>query len=163
MERLRDFVSNGKTDLQAVDLSTVIKKITTLCKERAATQGIEVGVEGIRRPLPSVRADRLQIEQVLNNLITNAIEAAILRPGGRGRVMVRVGARGNKVVIQVEDNGPGVAPEIAGRMFDLIRQQSREEWGLDCILVNKSYAVMGEIFGGSQTFRTARGLWLSCH
>jgi C4-dicarboxylate-specific signal transduction histidine kinase len=130
LERLRDFVSNGKTDLQAVDLSTVIKKITTLCKERAATQGIEVGIEGIRRPLPSVRADRLQIEQVLNNLITNAIEAAILRPGGRGRVMVRVGARGNKVVIQVEDNGPGVAAEIAGRMFDAYQTTKPRGMGL---------------------------------
>jgi two-component system, LuxR family, sensor kinase FixL len=130
LERLRDFVSNGKTDLQAVDLSTVIKKITTLCKERAATQGIEVGIEGIRRPLPSVRADRLQIEQVLNNLITNAIEASILRPGGRGRVMVRVGARGNKVVIQVEDNGPGVAPEIADRMFDAYQTTKPRGMGL---------------------------------
>jgi two-component system, LuxR family, sensor kinase FixL len=129
LERIRDFVSNGKADLKPVDLPTIAKKIATLSRENAATHGIEVEIEGIRPMLP-VKADRLQIEQVLNNLIINAIEAASQRPGGRGRVIVRLGARGNKVVIQVEDNGPGVVPEIAGRMFDAYQTTKPRGMGL---------------------------------
>jgi two-component system sensor kinase FixL len=129
LERIRDFISTGKMDLKAIDLSTVVKKIATLCQENAAAQGIEVEMEGVR-PLPAVMADRLQIEQVLNNLVVNAIEAASQRPNGRGRVIIRIIARSNKMVIQVEDNGPGVAPEIAGRMFEAYQTTKPRGMGL---------------------------------
>jgi two-component system, LuxR family, sensor kinase FixL len=117
MERVREFVSNGKIDLQALDLSALARKIATLCREDAARHGIEVEIVG-SHPAPPIRADRLQIEQVLNNLVVNAIDAASERPGARGRVIIRVATRGERVVMQVEDNGPGVAPEIADRMFE---------------------------------------------
>jgi two-component system, LuxR family, sensor kinase FixL len=117
MERVREFVSTGKMDLQALDLSALARKIATLCREDAARRGIEVGIAG-SHPAAPIRADRLQIEQVLNNLVVNAIDAASERPGARGRVIIRVATRGERVVMQVEDNGPGVAPEIADRMFE---------------------------------------------
>lgn len=117
LERMRDFISIGRTDFKAVDLSSVARKIATLCRENAAAHGVTLEIDSIRS-LPLVRADRLQIEQVLNNLVVNAIESAAQRPDGRGHVIIRVAAHGEKVAIQVEDNGPGVAPEIAGRLFE---------------------------------------------
>ena len=78
-------------------------------------------------------ADRIQIEQVLNNLVANAIDAASERSDARGHVIIRVAARDEAVVMQVEDNGPGVAPEMAAEFLKRTRRQSREEWGLGCL------------------------------
>jgi two-component system, LuxR family, sensor kinase FixL len=117
LERVRDFVSSGKLDLKPLDLSNLALKIGTLCREEATARGIRVEIENIR-PIPLVRADRIQIEQVLNNLVANAIDAASERTDARGLVVMRVARRGDRVVVQVDDNGPGVAPEMANSLFE---------------------------------------------
>jgi two-component system, LuxR family, sensor kinase FixL len=133
MERIRESVSNGKLDLQMLDLPALVRKIATLCREEAMIRGIQVEIEGIR-PAPPIRADRLQIEQVLNNLVVNAIDAASERLDARGRVIIGVAARGDRVVVQVEDNGPGVAPEIANRMFEAYQSTKPRGMGLGLYL-----------------------------
>ena len=62
LERIRDFVSNGNLNLEALDLSAIAQKIVALCGEEAAERGIQVEVESVG-PVPPVQADRVQIEQ----------------------------------------------------------------------------------------------------
>src|SRR5262249_38162022 len=92
LERIREFVSNGKMDLQALNLLALAQKIATLCREDAESCGIQIELDGLH-PITPVRADRLQIEQVLNNLVVNAIDAASERLDARRRVIIRVAAR----------------------------------------------------------------------
>jgi two-component system sensor kinase FixL len=129
LERIRDFVSTGNLDLQALDLSALAEKIAALCREEATARGIQIESQSIR-PIPPVRADRVQIEQVLNNLVANAIDAASERSDARGHVIIRVAARDEAVVMQVEDNGPGVAPELAARIFDAYQTTKPRGMGL---------------------------------
>ena len=129
LERIRDFVSNGNLDLQALDLSALAEKIAALCREEATARGIRIENESIR-PIPPVKADKVQIEQVLNNLVANAIDAASERSDARGRVIIRVAAHDETVVMQVEDNGPGVAPELAERIFDAYQTTKPRGMGL---------------------------------
>jgi two-component system sensor kinase FixL len=129
LERIRDFVSNGALDLQALDLSTLAEKIAALCREEATSRGIRIENESIR-PIPPVKADRVQIEQVLNNLVANAIDAASERSDARGHVIIRVAAGDEAVVMQVEDNGPGVAPEMAARIFEAYQTTKTRGMGL---------------------------------
>ena len=75
LERVRDFISIGKLDLKPLDLSNLSLKIGALCREEATARGVHIEIENIR-PIPLVMADRIQIEQVLNNLVANAIDAA---------------------------------------------------------------------------------------
>jgi two-component system, LuxR family, sensor kinase FixL len=117
LERIRDFVSNGNLNLEAVDVSALAHKIGALCKEEASERGVQVELESAG-PLSTVQADSVQIEQVLINLLANAIDAASERPDTRGRVIIRVAANASAIVIQVEDNGRGVAPELADTIFD---------------------------------------------
>ena len=75
LERIRDFVSTGNLDLQALDISAVAEKIAALCRGEATTRDVQVEIERMH-PIPPVKADRVQIEQVLNDLVANAIDAA---------------------------------------------------------------------------------------
>ena len=129
LERVRDFVSSGKLDLKPLDLSNLAQKIGALCREEATARGIHVEIENIR-PIPLVSGDRIQIEQVLNNLVGNAIDAASERTDGRGLVVMRVARRGDRVVVQVEDNGSGVAPEMADRLFEAYQTTKPRGMGL---------------------------------
>jgi signal transduction histidine kinase len=129
LERIRDFVSSGDLNLSALDLSAVARKIAALCGEEAAERGIQVEVESAA-PVPPVQADGVQIEQVLINLIGNAIDAVSERPEPRGRVTIRVATRGDAVAIEVEDNGRGVAPELAHNIFDAYQTTKPRGMGL---------------------------------
>jgi two-component system, LuxR family, sensor kinase FixL len=129
LERIRDFVSTGSLHPQLLDLPALAEKIAALCREEATARHIQIEVESVH-PIPRVKADRIQIEQVLNNLLANAIEAASDRPDARGRVLIRLASRDEVVVIQVEDNGPGVAPELTGSIFEAYQTTKPRGMGL---------------------------------
>src|SRR5690606_6953678 len=67
-------------------------------------------------PADEVLADRVQIQQVLINLIRNAMEA--MRDSDRRDLVVRTSRDEAGVVIEVADTGPGISDEIAGRLFE---------------------------------------------
>ena len=80
--------------------------------------------------VPLVKADGVQIEQVLINLVANAIDAAAERSDARGRVTMRVAATGDAITLRVEDNGRGVAPELADNIFDAYQTTKPRGMGL---------------------------------
>jgi signal transduction histidine kinase len=99
---------------QEVDLLEVVRHVLQLQKSTA--EGVLLEHEGASS-IPRVWADRDQVVQVLVNLVQNAVEAVKEKPAGR--VVVRIEARRPGFVdITVRDNGPGVAPEIAARLFE---------------------------------------------
>jgi two-component system sensor kinase FixL len=129
LERIRDFVSNGNLNLTAVDVRALADKIGELCREEAAARGVLVEVESMGF-VPPVEADGIQIEQVLINLVANAIDAAAERSDARGRVTMRVAAKDNAIMLRVEDNGHGVAPELADNIFDAYQTTKPRGMGL---------------------------------
>ena len=68
--------------------------------------------------LPSVHGVRRRLEQAFTNLVVNAIHAAGVREAQAGWVEARVRAEGDEVVVEVVDNGPGIAPEVKERLFE---------------------------------------------
>src|ERR1700677_451521 len=129
LERIRDFVSNGNLNLMAVDVSGLAEKIGELCREEAAARGVLVEVESMGL-VPLVTADGVQIEQVLINLVANAIDSAAERSDARGRVTMRVAVKGDAIMLRVEDNGRGVTPELADNIFDAYQTTKPRGMGL---------------------------------
>jgi C4-dicarboxylate-specific signal transduction histidine kinase len=110
-------------------MSAAAERIGALCREEAAARGVQVEVESVG-PVPPLKADRVQIEQVLINLVANAIDAASDRPDARGRVSIRVAAQADAITIRVQDNGRGVAPELADNIFDAYQSTKPRGMGL---------------------------------
>jgi len=127
VDRLRDFLSNGGRHPSSVDLSAVVRGIVATMTDEAWRHGVDIHVDAT--PTPPVMADRVQIEQVLVNLMRNAIEALAGQAGGKNvRVVIR--ELGQKVEVAIEDNGPGVSPELAKRLFQPFETSKRNGMGL---------------------------------
>jgi two-component system, LuxR family, sensor kinase FixL len=133
LERIRDFVSAGKMEPRLLDLVDVAQKIRALRIEEANARGVDVAFESFR-PVPLVKADKVGIEQVLNNIVANAVDAAAERGDARGRVVIRVIGRGDCVIVQIDDNGPGVPPEMAESLFEPYQTSKPRGMGLGLTL-----------------------------
>ena len=91
----------------------------------------------VARVPPTVRADRDQIVQVLTNLVQNALDA-VADKGEAGEVRVALGTEGTGMVtVTVSDNGPGIAPEIAARLFEPYATTKRHGTGLGLAIAQR--------------------------
>ncbi|MCL2726418.1 MAG: ATP-binding protein [Polyangiaceae bacterium] len=96
-----------------VDIEDVVRHVVQIHKAAAGETMLDFVAQ---RRAPIVRADRDQIIQVLTNLVQNALDAAKSVAGGA--VTIMTDTDGHDVTISVTDNGTGIAPEIAGRLFE---------------------------------------------
>lgn len=97
-----------------VDVNELTRR--TLALQAPDFERAEIRVVSELAPAPPILADPHQLQQVLLNLFTNATFA--MRAHGGGVLTVRSALEGAEVVIRVEDDGPGIAPEHLGRIFD---------------------------------------------
>ena len=131
VRRLRDFVERGEAALRPEDIGAMIAEACALAHADGADGGIALSV-AIANDTGSALVDRTQMQQVLLNLIRNAAEAIASHPGaapGRIAVAARRDAAG-RVHIEVADNGPGLDPAIAPRLFQPFVSTKRDGLGI---------------------------------
>jgi two-component system sensor kinase FixL len=116
VERLRNFLGKSEQRWCPIDLASTVHKVARLLADEARSQGVTIRTD--LRPAARVAADRIQIEQVLMNVIRNAIEAVADRSDRDGLVWIRLRQIDHEAQIEVEDNGPGVSPEVAQHIFE---------------------------------------------
>lgn len=114
VRRLRDFISRGETERQVVSLARLVNEASALAFVGSGSQSVDLTVTIGEDDL--VLVDRVQIQQVLLNLIRNAVEAMHDLPHGRLTIRAVHREQGFIEVI-VSDSGPGLAPEIATNLF----------------------------------------------
>jgi signal transduction histidine kinase len=115
-------IEAGKVELwpQALDPSGAVGDAVESFRPLARTRGVELRVD--RQPSRPVWADPDKVQQILTNLVSNAIK---FTPAA-GRVTVRVRPQGEAAVrVEVEDTGPGIPPEDRERVFDKFYQVGR--------------------------------------
>ena len=116
VSRLRRFVRKRDIHPGPVDLNQVAREGLALMRFECARQGVAVDLE-LDGELPSLSAELILVEQVLFNLLRNALDALLHRTDGK-RVVIRTGHGAGHAWIEVEDNGPGVDPALGDRVFE---------------------------------------------
>ncbi|NFV78764.1 ATP-binding protein [Magnetospirillum aberrantis] len=120
LSRIRGFLRQDGMPA-AVNLAGAVADMLALARPDANRHGIAV-VADLPQDLPRVWMDRVQLDQVLLNLLRNSVDALAARPGNGGAGgEIRLSARpvDGKVEVSVADNGPGVPEDKVGPLFDL--------------------------------------------
>ena len=115
IRRLREFVSRGETEQRAESVAKLVEEASALALVGARQLGVRVYFE-LDRDSDYVLVDKIQIQQVVLNLVRNAVEAMSDSPR-RELLIASRPAPGKMVDISIADTGPGLAPEIAERLF----------------------------------------------
>ena len=111
--RLRQWVRRAPSRARATDLAQATQNVLTLCRADLSRQGVQVRTAFPDTPL--VQADPVQLEQIILNLLRNALEALHRTPAPL--ITLNVEGVGETWALTVLDNGPGIAPAVAPRLF----------------------------------------------
>lgn len=144
VRRLRDFFRSGSLQFESVDLNRLLVSAVQPFLERAQRQQTALYVP--ETPSVSLLVDSLQIELVLHNLLTNALESVATIPVDFRRVSVTTEVLvGHRICITVEDSGPGVSEALSEQLFEPFSSNKPTGLGLG-LVISKAIA---EGHGGS--------------
>ena len=117
----RDLVQYARPsgrDLEPVDIAAVVRSSVSICEHLVDRGGIALAVD-VDPELPVIQAIAGQLEQVLINLITNAVHAVEGKGDKAGRVVVRAQVESpSTILVEVADSGPGITPEDREKIFE---------------------------------------------
>ena len=119
LRRLREFYRGEGARLEPTDALSVCTRVAEALRDRMRRSAVEFKLR--RAGMPSVMADRTQLEIVMHNLLTNCLDAfdALPATGSRSRrIEVTAEARGADVLIGIDDSGPGIAANLTERLFE---------------------------------------------
>lgn len=112
---VRDLSRKGDAGMEMVEVDSVIRHAVELVEPQARAHGVSLRVQSTTR-LPRVHADPIQIEQVVLNLMLNAIEA--MQASSERILTVRTSVSNGKVLVCVGDTGPGLDAAIGEQVFE---------------------------------------------
>ena len=120
IRQLRAMFARGERAAVSLDINECVRTVFTLGHSDLVARNITTELQ-LARVLPAVRADRVQLQQVLLNLLINAAQAIGERVAGgaeKGAIRVSTRCAGEHVIIVVEDDGVGIPSAIRSRIFD---------------------------------------------
>ncbi|MGV3457930.1 sensor histidine kinase [Sphingomonas sp.] len=110
---LRSFARKRTPDIGAVEVGSAIESVMLLIGDRVRAAGVRLDRSG--DPALRVIADRVRLEQILINLVQNALD--VLADRSDPRIVIAVEGKGDRARITVSDNGPGVPQDLRNQLF----------------------------------------------
>jgi PAS domain S-box-containing protein len=118
IDRIRELVKKAPLRKDGVAINEAIIEVVVLTHGEAMKNGVSVRTQ-LAEGLPPIEGDRVQLQQVILNLIINAIQAMSGMAEGARDLLISTGkAEPDGVLVAVRDSGPGLAPEALDRLFD---------------------------------------------
>jgi PAS domain S-box-containing protein len=143
IRRIRDLAKKAPLEKEWLDLNATIRDVIALARSAVQRDGVVVETH-LAADVPLILGDRVQLQQVLLNLVMNAIEA--LRGVGVGSRALWVSSElvaATEVVIAVRDSGPGFEPQSLDRLFDAFYTTKPEGMGLGLAISRRIIAAHG--------------------
>ena len=118
IRRLRSLVQNKETRRETADVNDLVSEVVSFSLSDARLHDVRIRTE-LAPSLPPLSLDRIQVQQIILNLLRNGIEALTGRPVDDREIVVGTALEdGETVTISVQDNGPGVPDAVVARIFD---------------------------------------------
>jgi signal transduction histidine kinase len=115
IDRVRSLYGRGTPEREVVDLNEILREMTVLLRDTAGRHSISIRTE-LDLGLPHTTADRVQVQQVLMNLMLNGIEA--MRQTGGELTIASKRTEHGQLLVSVSDSGIGLPVDQAERIFD---------------------------------------------
>ena len=116
--RIRDLIKKAPPRKDSLDMNGAIRETIELTRGETEKNGVVVRTQ-LADGLPLVQGDRVQLQQVMLNLIINAVEAMTGAGEGKRELLISTGkASSEDVLVSVRDSGPGLTPASLDRLFD---------------------------------------------
>ena len=126
---LRNMFGQGRKTISSFDFNELVNDVLLLCQPTLNGQGIQVQIQ-LHSVALNFTGDKSQLQQVLLNLITNAIEAFPATFVGLKNITIQTNIENNRIVMSVADNGVGISPEIEAVVFELLRTNKESGMGI---------------------------------
>jgi len=117
ISRIRGLLVKGSPRRTELDINEIIQEVITLLRNELNRNRIQLRTE-LAANLPRVQGDPVQLQQVLINLIMNAVEAMRLSTEQPRKLLIRSAKNSDGILVQVQDSGPGIKPELADGIFE---------------------------------------------
>ena len=131
VRHMREFLRRGSPHVSVVEVREMLEQAMSLVRASATAKNIDIVVD-VADDVPAVLGDRIQLQQVVLNLVQNAIDA--ISGGGQATGLIGVKAvyldGPSRVEIAILDNGPGIPSDFADRLFAPLTTSKREGLGL---------------------------------
>ncbi|WP_027664152.1 ATP-binding protein [Rhizobium leguminosarum] len=151
-EELKTFARKGRGSAEPTGLKDVIEGAVMLLRSRFAGRMDTLDIDLPPAEL-QVMGNRIRLEQVLINLLQNALEA-VAPKAGEGRVEVRTATDAGMVTVTVADNGPGIPPEIRKGLFTPFNTSKESGLGLGLVI---SKDIVGDYGGRMEVLSDSSG------
>jgi len=112
--RLLGFASQSESSFEKIDMNSVIREVVKLSKDLKNIDNIVVKTN-LADGLPGIVLNEVQLEQTIVNIIDNAVDAI---GDGKGEIQIATRLAGNRLVVEISDDGPGISPDVIDRIFD---------------------------------------------
>jgi PAS domain S-box-containing protein len=129
VRRIRTLLRTRRAEQAPFDANDAIREVVALLNHRLMRYGLTATAD-FATDLPSVLGDRVQVQQVVLNLMINAAEAVAAGPADRRRVTISTTGGDGTVTVSVRDSGPGVSPDLRDRIFDAFFTTKSEGTGI---------------------------------
>ncbi len=129
MDRIREPARQQTPGFQSCDLNEAVRNVLALLKFEVRQRKTRLETV-FAKNLPTIVADRVLLEQVVMNLIMNALQAMHTMPPAQRVVTLSTAQEGARLLVRVEDCGTGIAPEVANKLFEPFFTTKKDGLGL---------------------------------